>query len=407
MFALIESCRSAWESIIAHGFRSILTMLGIIIGVASVIAVISLVQGLRQSIMAEFQGLGTNSFTVRSYTPLEERLKGRQAYLTPRDLQAIQERVDGIVSMTPVLALGGGHLVRYGNTTALSQIQGTTFSYQDVAQNFAEYGRFITAQDDRKRRRVAVLGAKTAKDLGLPENPVGTYIEVGGEWVKVIGLMESRGEILGFSQDEFVLMPYETVRSMNGAQKKPDLFIQLTAADADSLPELTERIARVLRRSHDLSVNQPNDFRIETSEQMAQSFDNIINTVTIIIGGIVGISLLVGGIGIMNIMLVTVTERTREIGICKALGARRSNILAQFLIEALALSLLGGLIGLVLGYGLGALIAALIPDFPPAAVPWWAVVLAIGFSGLIGVVFGILPASKAADLDPIDALRYE
>jgi putative ABC transport system permease protein len=408
MFTLIESFRSALESIVANAFRSVLTTLGIIIGVASVIAVISLVQGLRESIMSEFQGLGTNSFSVSSYTPLEERLKGRISRVSPEDLQLISERVDGIASITPILVSeGGSGEVRFGSQTTFTQVRGTTYSYQDVTASYAELGRFLSSADDKKRRRVCVIGPDTAENLSLPEDPTGEFINLNGEWLKIVGVMEARGEVFGFSQDDFVLMPYQTMRSMNGVQEKVDIVIQMTVTDVEELTEITERIGALLRRAHNLTKNEDDDFRIQTSEQTAESFEQIINTVTVIVSGIVGISLLVGGIGIMNIMLVSVTERTREIGICKALGARREHILMQFLIEALALSLLGGLIGLLVGYGLGVLIATMVPGFPPVSVPWWAVLLAVGFSGLIGVLFGILPASKAADLDPIDALRYE
>jgi putative ABC transport system permease protein len=406
MFTLLESLRSAWESIVAHGLRSVLTTLGIIIGVASVVAVISLVQGLRESIMSEFQSLGSNSFSVRAYTPFERRLKGHSARVSPEDLSLIQERVDGITSITPVLISASGE-VRYGSQSTATQVRGTTYSYQDVTGSYAELGRFLSAADDQRRRRVCVIGIDTLQNLSLPEDPVGEYIDIGGEWLKVVGVMEKRGEMFGNSQDDFVLVPYQTMRSMNGVQERPNIVIQMSVANSAEIVEISERIRSLLRRAHKLSNNEDDDFSIDTSEQIAESFDQILNTVTVIVGGIVGISLLVGGVGIMNIMLVSVTERTREIGICKALGAQRRHILMQFLIEALALSLLGGLVGLILGYGLGVLIATMVPNFPPVFVPWWAILLSVGFSGLIGVVFGILPASKAADLDPIDALRYE
>jgi putative ABC transport system permease protein len=195
--------------------------------------------------------------------------------------------------------------------------------------------------------------------------------------------------------------------SMQGNRRQPDIQIQLTIADLNELENIKQTITRILRNTHNLETDEEDDFRIQTAEQLQDTFDSILNNVTVVMAGIVGISLLVGGIGIMNIMLVSVTERTREIGICKAIGAKRHHILLQFLLEALVLCLFGGFIGLVLGYGIGALAASFIPGFPPAYTPWWAVALALGFSGAVGVVFGILPAAKAANLDPITSLRYE
>jgi putative ABC transport system permease protein len=177
--------------------------------------------------------------------------------------------------------------------------------------------------------------------------------------------------------------------------------------DIERMEETTARMRRILRQQHGLKPGQADDFRIQTAEQLTASFNAIVNTITVVAGGIVGISLLVGGIGIMNIMLVSVTERTREIGILKALGARRVDILLQFLIEAVVLCLLGGIIGIALGFGVGALVAMVLPGFPPAHVPVWAILLSVGFSAAVGTVFGILPAAKAAQLDPIESLRYE
>ena len=186
------------------------------------------------------------------------------------------------------------------------------------------------------------------------------------------------------------------------------MWIRFTVRDLAELDNINATITRLLRSAHNLPTDEEDDFRIQTAQQLQDTFESILNTVTVVMAGIVSISLLVGGIGIMNIMLVSVTERTREIGICKAIGAKRHHILLQFLLEALVLCLLGGFIGLVIGYGTGALIAALIPGFPAEAyTPWWAVALALGFSGFVGIVFGMLPAAKAANLDPISSLRYE
>lgn len=252
-----------------------------------------------------------------------------------------------------------------------------------------------------------VIGDKVRENLSLPDNPLNQYVEISGEWFKIVGLMKPKGDIMGFSQDDIVFMPYNTMRSLQGNQARTDIQIQLSLSDTAVVEDVVQQLTSLLRNAHDLDSDEDDDFQIQTAEQLMETFDTVINMVTIVIGGIVSISLLVGGIGIMNIMLVSVTERTREIGICKAIGAKRHHILMQFLIEALLLSLLGGIIGLAIGYGLGTLISNSIPSFPSASIPLWSVALALGFSGFVGVLFGILPAAKAANLDPIDALRYE
>jgi putative ABC transport system permease protein len=407
-FAATEGARAALGSIRAHAFRSFLTTLGIVIGVASVIAMVSIIQGLSFTITQQFEGLGSNSVTVQSYTSLENALQGRRARLTQQDLDLIRFRVEGIASITPIMYSPTGQAqVRYGSQTTTSQVFGTTYSYQDVGQYFSQYGRFLSDSDNSTRRRVAVIGEQVREDLTLPENPVGEFVQINGEWLRIIGLLEAKGEILGQSQDNRVMIPYSTMVSLQGNQRQPDIAIQLTLASLDDLENISQTIARLLRNAHNLGRDDEDDFRIQTAQQLQETFSSILTNVTIVMAGIVGISLLVGGIGIMNIMLVSVTERTREIGICKAIGAKRHHILLQFLLEALVLCLLGGLVGLAIGYGLGALAASFIPGFPAAHTPWWAVVLALGFSAGVGVLFGILPAAKAANLDPISSLRYE
>lgn len=202
-------------------------------------------------------------------------------------------------------------------------------------------------------------------------------------------------------------MPYQTALAVTGVVTKPDLWVTFSVTNLDSIESTKDRVRTLMRQLHQLKPNQPDDFKIEASDSLAKSFNQISTTITLVVAGIVSISLLVGGVGIMNIMLVSVTERTREIGIAKALGAPRQFILMQFLIEAIVLAIIGGLIGIVLGFALGFGIAKMIPNFPNPAVPWVAVVGACAFSALIGMIFGILPASKAANLAPIDALRYE
>ncbi|HEY5568625.1 MAG TPA: ABC transporter permease [Gammaproteobacteria bacterium] len=407
-FAATEGVRAALSSIRAHGFRSFLTTLGIVIGVAAVIAMVSIIQGLSFIIGQQFEGLGSNSVTVQSYTSLEDALQGRRSRLTQEDLELIRYRVRGIESITPIMYLQTGlSQVRYGSQTATAQILGTTYSFQHVGQYFSEHGRFLSDSDNATRRRVAVIGEQVREDLSMPENPVDEFVQINGEWVKIIGLLEPKGEIFGQSQDNRVILPYSTMASLQGNRRQPDIQIQLTIGDLNELENIQQTITRLLRNAHDLEEDDDDDFRIQTADQLQDTFDSILNNVTAVAAGIVGISLLVGGIGIMNIMLVSVTERTREIGICKAIGAKRHHILLQFLLEAFVLCLLGGLVGLAIGYGIGALVASLIPGFPAAHMPWWAVALALGFSGIVGIVFGILPAAKAANLDPISSLRYE
>ena len=256
-------------------------------------------------------------------------------------MELIERRADGIASITPISYANRASQIKFGSQTAFSQILGTTYAFQDVRQYYMSVGRFIAHSDNLTRRRVVVIGDKVRENLNLPDNPINEYVDVGGEWFKIIGLMEGKGEIMGQSQDDIVLMPYNTMRSLQGNQARNDIQIQLSLSENAVVENVTQQLTTLLRNAHDLDTDEDDDFQIQTAEQLMETFDTVINMVTIVIGGIVSISLLVGGIGIMNIMLVSVTERTREIGICKAIGAKRHHILMQFLIEALLLSLLG------------------------------------------------------------------
>jgi putative ABC transport system permease protein len=409
MFMIWESIRAALESIRSHSFRSVLTSLGIIIGVMSVIAVVSIVQGLSQTVNAQFEGLGSNTLNIRSYTPFKKQMQGQFAKLRDRDLEVISRRVDGISRISPVLfdQFNRQGQLAYRAQSSFAQVYGIGADYMDVNGVYPELGRGFTREDDQRRRLVCAIGQDLIDDLELPDDPVGEYFRVNNEWCRIVAVMERRGEIFGFSQDNYVLMPFGTAHRLQGSSRDVDIQIQLLVDDIDRLEEVKERVRRLLRREHELAPDEPDDFRIQTSEQLTESFNSIIATITAAVGGIVGVSLLVGGIGIMNIMLVSVTERTREIGILKALGATRQDILLQFLIEAVLLCLVGGLLGIGLGWGVGALVATLLPGFPPAYVPLWAIALSFGFSAAVGIVFGIIPAAKASQLDPIDALRYE
>lgn len=241
----------------------------------------------------------------------------------------------------------------------------------------------------------------------MPEDPIGEFINLSGDWFRVIGLAEKRGSLFGFDQDNYIIAPFSTVRSLNGSQATDNIDIMFRPAAGADFKAIKENIRQVLRQKHKLSGDDLDHFEFVTAEKTKKQFESITTSVTLVAGGVVGISLLVGGIGIMNIMLVSVTERTKEIGIAKALGASPQFILFQFLVEALLLSLLGGLIGLILGYGLASMVALFMPGSNGVMVPLWAIGLSFGFTTLIGVVFGLAPAIKAAKLNPVDALRYE
>jgi putative ABC transport system permease protein len=406
MNLFLESVRSALASIRAHRLRSFLTSLGIVIGVASVITVISLIQGLSKSVSDQFMGLGGNGLTIQPHNEFKDVMRGKINYLRFEDVEQLRLRVDDIKDLSPLFVPGFSE-VRYTGMSTTAQVYATAASYQEVNQRYASQGRFISDSDNAGARRVAVIGEKLVEDLHLPPNPVGQFVLYANEWFKIIGVMEKRGEVFGMSQDNVMIIPFKTGQSIIGNNTRPQLRITVAVRDLARLDETRSRIRTVMRQAHRLKPDERDDFEVESADQVAKTFDKISTTVTLVMGGVVGIALLVGGIGIMNIMLVSVKERTREIGICKAIGARSRDILLQFLIEAVTLSLLGGLLGLVIGYLLGVAIAAMIPDFPPAVVPWWAVALSVLFSGTVGVVFGVVPASQAARLDPIDALRYE
>jgi len=409
MRRLLELLSTSLETICKHGFKSFLTALGISVGVAAVIAIVALIQGLSGSINGQFKNLGADTLTITSYSSVNDQLEGRLAKLQHSDLELIEKNVSNISQLTPLLAALGqfGGTIDYAGNSTHTNVFGTTGSYQTLHKIYPTIGRFIASADEAGRRRVCVIGEDVRQDLELPENPVGEYINIQNRWFKIVGVMEARGELLGLKQDNYIIIPYSTARNILGLAEEPDIRIQFKVDVPEMIDDIQFQTVKLLRKSHKIQRGEVDDFKVQTSAQLVESFEKITNIVTAVLGGIVLISLLVGGIGIMNIMLVSVTERTREIGILKAIGATRIDILGQFVFEALFLCLLGGILGIVLGYLAALLVSTLIPGFPNPEVPLWSVVLAFGFCGVIGLVFGILPAAKAANLDPIEALRYE
>jgi putative ABC transport system permease protein len=404
---LLDSLPIAWHALRTNVLRSLLTVLGIIIGVAAVIGVVSVVQGLQHLFTQEMQGVGaTYILLIPNRTADEDH--NRKIRLTYDDGEAIVEQASEVVAFTPQWQRGAR--LEAGKRTWDSTLFGVSPAYQEINNHYVGRGRFITERDMRARKKVAVVGTEVVQELRLGNEPVGSRITIDGVPFTVVGVMEEKGQMLGTNQDDLVIAPYFTMERLFGEQAV--VMMTLSAADPSRVHRAKDQIDEVMRRRRPVAEGQQPVWRVMLQEEILEAISSFLGAFTAVMGGIVGFSLLVGGIGIMNIMLVSVTERTREIGVRKAMGATRRAIASQFLVEAMTLSLAGGVIGVVVGWMLGlggsaAIRRFVIPDYPAAHVPVWAVVVSFAFCAGIGVLFGIYPAMKAARLDPIEALRYE
>jgi putative ABC transport system permease protein len=404
----LENFRIALSALRANKMRSILTTLGIVIGVAAVVAVVSIVQGLQFMISNELGGLGATFILIDpDFGRGIPGVAARQIKLTWEDGLAIKEKVPGVRYITPVLI--GQDKVKYRDRQHQPDfVFGTNQDWPEVANYGVERGRFFSRLDLETRKKVTVIGSEVVEELKLGREPLGKEIYIGKYPATVIGVMEDKGQSLGMNYNDLVYLPFDSAVGLFGRESANLVRLRLQAESPEDVEQIKDQIQALLRQRHKIPADEPDDFQIATQDEILETAGAILRGTTAVVGGVVGIALLVGGIGIMNIMLVSVTERTREIGTRKAVGARRQDVLLQFLIEAVTLSLLGGVVGLLLGWGFGVLAVKLLPgDLPPAHVPLWAVILAFGFSTLVGVFFGIYPAAKAARLDPIEALRYE
>jgi putative ABC transport system permease protein len=399
----LEGIRQALDSIRANKLRSLLTMLGVIIGVGAMVLMVAVVEGFQAQIRKEFEGLGSRLIFVY-YSPDENALRqARRTFdgLTLDDAEALRAHSDLLSNVTAELALQDARVVVGGRQWTLLAL-GVQPAFTAARGVNAERGRFINLQDLERWRPVCVLGAEAARKLFGKANPIGKAVQVNGLRLSVVGVLERKGRTLGGDYDDTLYLPLTT------AQKRILGSEQVTQINAKARrPEESEaamdQIWRVLMRRHD---NRP-DFRVDSQTRLLETLGRITLILSGVLAGIAGLALLVGGIGIMNIMLVSVTERTREIGIRKAVGARRKDILLQFLMEAMTLSGTGGLLGVGLGYAVTAMVAAVARETLPAAVPSWAAALGFGFACAVGLVSGVYPAFRAARLDPMQALRYE
>ena len=415
MKRVYESILSAWSGIVGHKLRSTLTILGVVIGVASVIALMAVGKGTTSKVLSSVQSLGANVITVRPSFSSSGGVGGSfgsAQTLTLQDEEAIASDVSNISAIAPTQS--GTYQVIKGSENVNAQVTGTTSAYLDVYDSIkVANGNFITDYDYNNSARVAVLGSEVASTL-FPdgEDPVGQNIRLqsrsGGSYqLQVIGVLESMGSSMS-SQDNNVIVTLTILQQMGGITRTSagDTVVSsilVSAVDQGHSDQVKNDITYLLQQRHNIGVGKDNDFSISSAQDIANQLSQVSGYLTILLGAIAGISLLVGGIGVMNIMLVSVIERTREIGIRKALGARERDIWGQFLIEAIFLTLAGGIIGVAVGWGA----AIVVKQWTTTVVTWDTIVLAVSVAVAIGVFFGFYPAWQASRLNPIEALRHE
>jgi len=409
---LREVFRMAVDSLRSHKLRSFLTILGIVIGVMTVIGMVSIIQGLNKSFLSELQSAGSDMIDIQKFDPVqmgrmseEERTRKDLTFDDAKAIEAGAPLVRAVAVSIYVSPFDAKEVKYQSAKNDTAMVIGMNENWPTVMSLYLpRLGRFITDAEVARSARVCVLGSELADSLFPTTNPLGKDIRIGAEAFTVVGVLNKRGQMFGQSRDNFVGMPITTLMKYF-RYEKDGIEIIATPRPSEDLQETIEQIRGVLRQRRKVPYGKPDDFAVMTQDSMVDLYNQLTGAAYLVMIVISSIGLLVGGIGVMNIMLVSVKERTREIGIRKAIGARSGDILRQFLIEAIFLTGTGGIIGVLIGFGIALLVKAATPL--PAAVSWWSVVLGLGVSAAIGLFFGIVPAQKAAHMDPIVSLRYE
>jgi len=407
MIYMWEGIRIAYDALRAYKMRSILTTLGIVIGVTTVITIVALIQGLNQAFSSEISSLGTDTVYIQKFPWTmqgDDWFKYRnRPNITVEEADRVKELSHMVSAVAPEIETR--RTIKYREKTVENVvITGTTDDYLITANANPEIGRFFNTNDVTSNRPVVVLGSEVSDLLFGQSDPLGKRVTIGGRKFRVIGVLGKKGSFLGFNQDILAIIPIGAFQSAFGSQRRW-VTIEVKAKSPQLIEETQDELTGIMRRIRKLTPDKENDFAINNQSLLLDTYNSLTGTLWAVAIGVGAISLIVGGIGIMNILLVSVTERTREIGVRKALGARNSDILWQFLVESMMICSIGVLIGILLAVGISKLIAATTPV--PAAITWWVAILGLAFVVCIGLFFGIYPASKAARLNPIEALRYE